>query len=71
MWSIAQQTLLCGGNVYVHCIAELHRGATVPVLMRSRLASEHFADAVRYINGDPIAMCRSRRCSVKPEWRRG
>ena len=49
MWSIAQQTLLCGGNVYVHCIAGRHRGATVAALMRSLLASEPFADSVRYI----------------------
>ena len=51
MWPIAQQTLLCGGNVYVHCIAGRHRGATVAALMRSLLVAEPFADSVRYING--------------------
>ena len=51
MWPIAQQTLLCGGNVYVHCIAGRHRGATVAALMHSLISGQSFADSVQHING--------------------
>ena len=51
LWPIAQQTLLCGGNVYVHCVAGRHCGATVAALMHSLISGQPFGESVQHISG--------------------